>query len=133
MIHVSVTAEDIAEGVAGDCHSCPVARALIRATKDTEPMVYEHDWSLYLKVWSRSIQAPQKVRDFVNAFDGQPRTIDGLIDTDDPDYTPMEPFGFTLPDQDDPEWQESCCNCGDLFDASELDDEGYCEDCLAKP
>jgi hypothetical protein len=132
MIHVNATAGDIANGTAGDCHSCAVAMALTRSTRDSDAMVYERDWTMYLRVWSRLIVAPYDVRHFVQVFDGQPRTDDNRIDVKHPDYETMEPFAFDLPDQDDPEWQEECYECEDLCDPSDLDDEGYCKDCQAK-
>jgi hypothetical protein len=133
MIKVSVTAEDMDQGIIGDCYECAVALALNRATGDTESMVYEHDFSIYLKVNFRSISAPYEVRSFVHDFDAQPRTEDNHVDTAHPDYEPLKPFDFELPDQDKPEWLEGCQDCGELFEASELGDEGCCEDCRARP
>jgi hypothetical protein len=131
MIPVSVTAQDIAAGVGGDCLLCPVAIALARDTGDAEAIVFEKDWTLRLQVWGRSIVAPSEVRQFVRAFDDQPRKDDGRLDDKDKDYDPPVPFAFELPDQGDPEWEESCYRCEELFDPAELDDEGVCESCLA--
>lgn len=130
MITVNLTAEDIANGIAGDCHRCAVALALTRATKDDEAMVYDSEWTIHLSVWGRSITAPYEVRHFTHEFDGQPRTEAGRIDTNHRDYKPMDPFDFELPDQDDPEWEQECYECGESFDPSDLDDEGYCKECL---
>lgn len=114
MIHVTITAADIAVGERRECYSCPVALALARATGDEEANVYERDWFLWLEAWGRSIRAPEVVRDFVRRFDD--------------DETP-EPFAFSLPDQTDPAWQERCCRCDELFPPAELDDTGVCEEC----
>jgi hypothetical protein len=129
MIHVKVTADDIAAGVAGDCARCPVALALVRSTGDNEVLIYERDWELWIEVWGRHILAPHNVREFIRAFDRQPRTDDGHLDTDQLGCIPPGPFKFELPDIQDPKWQERCYYCEELFDPEELDDEGVCDDC----
>lgn len=131
VIRARITAKDIASGVAGNCHSCPVAISLDRATGDTEAMVYERDWQMHLRVHGRVILAPYEVAKFVRDFDDMPRTDDGRIDTTAEAYGDRpKPFAFILPSLDDPEWKEECYGCEQLFDASELDDEGYCGECL---
>jgi hypothetical protein len=114
MIHVSVTAEDIAAGKAGDCYRCPVAIALARVTGDRESHVYGQDWMMWIDVGGRTIQAPYEVEEFVRGFD---------------DRKSPGPFDFELPDLDDPAWRERCCRCEELFAPSELDDEGVCPEC----
>lgn len=131
-IAVRVTKAHIANGEAGDCFKCAVALALAKATGDDEANVYENDWTMYLHVWSRHIVAPYEVRQFVYDFDGQPRREDGRIDLDDEQCEPPKPFAFTLPPLSDPEWQERCYQCEELFDPSELDDEGVCKACLGE-
>ena len=131
-IKVSVTAEDILEGVCGDCHRCAVALALSRASGDDEANVYERDWTLYLEVHGRHIPAPFEVSQFVRTFDSQPRTDGGAVDFDAVDCEPPSPFDFELPPFDGGDWQERCYHCEELFDDEELDDEGICKECLAK-
>lgn len=129
-IRARVTKADIADGKPGDCLKCAVALALNRATGDGEAMVVERDWAMCVKVWSRYIVAPYEVRRFVYHFDGWPRTEDGRLDMAvETCEEPPKPFGFTLPSQDSPEWEEECRGCETLFGPSELDGEGYCEDC----
>lgn len=128
-LRARVTKADIAKGVAGDCLKCAVSLALNRATGDTDVMVYERDWTMYLKVWSRHIIAPYEVRSFVHEFDGQPRRDDGRLDLKNKECEPPKPFAFTLPPLSSSEWEEECCGCEELFAPSELDDEGCCEGC----
>jgi hypothetical protein len=54
----------------------------------------------------RHILAPHNVREFIRAFDRQPPTDEGHLDTD----------------------QVECYYCEELFDPEELDDEGVCEE-----
>ncbi len=129
MIQVSVSEDDIREGIAGDCHRCAVSLALTRATGDTEANVYVDDWLHYIEIGGRHVLAPPEVTAFVVQFDRQPRGEDGRIDASHRDYRPPDPFDFELPDQGDPEWKERCYKCEELFDASDLDDEGVCGDC----
>lgn len=127
---VSVTAAHIAAGKAGDCSRCPVALALTEATGDTEASVSEVEWELRINVHGRTILPPGEVRQFVRDFDDQPRREDDrTLDTAHKDYRPPEPFEFELPALDDPEWQEHCYCCEEIFDVAELDDEGVCEEC----
>lgn len=132
MILVEVSAADIADGVAGDCFLCPVAIALNRATGDTAANVNEATWDLRIEVSGRSIPAPRKVRDFVYAFDAQPRDPHNRLDIYHADYDPPAPFTFELPDLSDPEWEEKCYVCEQPFDPSELDDDGCCGECRDK-
>lgn len=127
---VCMTESDIREGLAGNCHRCPVALATARATGG-EVMVFEDgDCRLWIEVDGRGIPAPPVVRDFVRAFDDQPRDIvDGSLDLRDPGCKPPAPIEFTLPDSSDPRWKLQCQYCGCRFDADELDDDGSCEDC----
>jgi hypothetical protein len=132
MIRVEVTAGDIAAGEGGDCFRCAAALALQRATGDDHANVYERDCVLYVEAWSRHLVAPYELKKFVWDFDDLPRCPDGTPDTADPEYLAPAPFGVELPDQSDPEWQEQCYGCEDLFDAAELDDEGRCASCAAE-
>jgi hypothetical protein len=129
---VTVSEKHIREGVAGNCHRCPVALAILEAIgdRDCDPMLLEVEWEPYLVVWGRYLRAPQKVRDFLYAFDsffrnsrGEPKLPKKL--TDD-----LAPFTFSLPSQSDLQWEESCYRCERLFDPSELDEDGVCEECL---
>ena len=116
MICVSVTAEDIANGIARDCYCCPGALAINRAIPGSDANIYR--FGLYSLLWIEAnglhIRAPQELQDFAPAFDvGQK----------------VEPFAFELPDQDGSEWRRACRECRDLFDRTELDDEDICEEC----
>lgn len=132
-IVVAVTEEDIRGSEAGDCFRCAVAKSLHRCTGDDHANVYERDWIMYLEVWSRHIVAPIEVREFVENFDAQPRQA-GSKSPRLPALLPEEvgPFTFELPPQTDPEWQERCTDCEELFASAELDDEGYCPECHAE-
>lgn len=79
---ISVTQEDINEGTPQDCWSCPIARAVQRATG--------FDWvevdGMYVEaggVPQKSCELPAEARRFVNKFD------DGRY---------VEPFDFFLPE-----------------------------------
>jgi hypothetical protein len=129
-IKVNVTVADIRAGIADNCHLCPIALALHRATKDDHARVSQLDYDLGIYVWAGVIPAPYQVRRFVMAFDdlhhrnaGKPKLPKRLKGTD------FEPFSFEIPDIDSPEWKEECCECEHPFDRSELDDEGRCEEC----
>jgi hypothetical protein len=135
---VKVTKRLIRQGRACDCYFCPVAEALQHATKDEEASVVSRDWQLYLHVWGRYMLAPFEVTAFVHAYDDL--NPSGPVDPWDrrlgympavPKILPKElsPFMFEIPDMNDPEWQEECHQCEQLFDAKELDDEGYCLEC----
>lgn len=134
MIKVSVTAEDIAEGRAGNCHDCPVALAVLRAVgdTDTEVSVYDHDWVTYIQVGGRCIPAPHRVAAFISQFDMQPRLKDMRANRADPKYKVLLPFDFDLPGDDDPDWREHCYHCNELFEPAALDGEGVCKGCLAE-
>jgi hypothetical protein len=130
--HVRVTAEHIRTGLAGDCLRCAVALALDAATGDDECMVAEKDWTFHLCVWGRWIVAPPEVRRFVDAIDGLDREEDERpILPEKLEGSDLAPFAFTLPPLTDPEWQEECYGCEQLFDANELDEEGFCPECRA--
>lgn len=130
---VRVTAKDIRTGVPGDCFLCAVARALQRATGDSEANVYESSFVVYLQVWSRHIVAPLEVRRFSREFDGLDRTRGGRARLPKPDDYPqlehVRPFTFELPPLSDPAWREACSCCEELCDAAALDDEGVCPEC----
>jgi hypothetical protein len=132
-IRARVTTNDIRAGIAGDCHSCPGALALSRATKDTEPRISERGYDgLFVCVWGQWLEAPWELREFVRAFDALERGEDGKptlpakLDGD------LAPFSFELPPLGSPPWKEECYCCENLFDPGELDDEGYCPDCVTK-
>jgi hypothetical protein len=129
MVRVIVTEEDIAAGIGGNCHRSPVAIAMARDTGDSEANVHEQDWMLRVEVWGRSMLAPYKVRKFVREFDALPRTEDGRLDDSNKDFVMPKPFKFELPEIQHPDWEERCYRCEELFDPSELDDEGTCEEC----
>lgn len=132
MITVEVTEADIRAGVAESCKNCPVAIATARATGE-ECMVYSRDHVLHLLVAHLNIEAPHSVRRFVRHFDDL-----GMMAEDESSVVPavlpedVQPFAFEIPDLKDPEWKDSCYRCEELFEASELDDEGYCKECLDK-
>jgi hypothetical protein len=129
VMQVCVTLDDIADGLIGDCYRCPVALALARATGDREANVYDDGGGIWLEVWGRVIEPPHEVWVFVREFDALPRTEDRHPNVVHVDYRQPEPFAFTVPDLDDPKWRECCSCCGDLFDPSELDDDGLCAEC----
>jgi hypothetical protein len=122
---ITVTTDDIKQGVAGDCARCPVAIALNRAFMEKgqsafiyspEARVVEIDWELHLEVWGRYIQAPDSVDTFVRRFDGHAQE-------------PATPISFVLPEFHTQWWKEKCTDCEELFGATELDGEGICEVC----
>lgn len=128
-IRVQVTRELIADGVGGDCYRCPVSFAVQSATGDLDANVFDHDSLIHIEVNGLVIRAPQEVQRFVWGYDALPRDEDDRPDPTHPDYEPPEPFAFDLPGQDDPAWQVRCDSCGSLVDRSEVDMDGYCEDC----
>lgn len=78
-VTVSVTADDIRNGIREDCHWCPVARALTRTFG--EPWVAQRD-SLRQEVeTARIVRSPRAVTDFIVNFDYR---------------WPVAPFTFTL-------------------------------------
>jgi hypothetical protein len=82
MTTISVTAEHIAKGVAGDCELCPVALAILDAFPDLMYISVGLDNIIVGPRGARTvIDAPLEVRAFIEVFDG---TGDG------------EPFTFTL-------------------------------------
>lgn len=130
---VRVTAKDIRSGIAGDCFRCAVALAVQRATGDAEANVFEdYSWTLRIEAWSRSVAAPCDVRFFTYNFDGLLRkrtnraVLPARLEGD------VAPFSFTLPADDDPEWDERCYRCEHFCKAEDLDDEGVCDECNAK-
>lgn len=126
---VHVGAKDIRAAEAGDCFRCAVARAMQRATGDSEARVVEADWQLRLVVWGRLIVAPDDVRAFVRELDGLPRTRKNRPRLPKKLVEPVAPFTFELPAWSDPEWEEECQGCEQLFAPGDLDDDGYCEEC----
>lgn len=117
-MRVRVTKADIRDGQANDCWTCPVARALQRATLDESANVYQHDWQIYLEVGCRSILAPERVAQWVRRFDNE-EVGDRLT--------------FDLPPFDSPDWLEKCQHCGTPCDAESRDEDGFCEDCQQPP
>lgn len=75
-VEISVTAEDIANGIPGDCRFCPVAQAIRRQV----PGGFVHAFTDTL--WTSDVTAttPQEVADFIRAFDRD---------------EPVAPFTFT--------------------------------------
>lgn len=131
---VTVSEKLIREGIAGSCHRCPVVMAIIEAVGDSscEPMVVERDWSFRLCVWGRYLLAPCEVRQFVYALDSLGRKKNGAAKLPRKLTGDLAPFTFTLPSITDPEWEEACYGCEELFDPSDLDGEGMCPECLEK-
>jgi hypothetical protein len=128
---IRVRASDIAAGIAGECHGCPVAIALQRATKDSEASVTQINFVLYLCVWSQYIVAPVEVREFVLRFDSIRRNEDDqrpLIKSLPPAKRP-KPIIFEVPEIGASEWRERCYGCDELRDPEELDAEGICREC----
>jgi hypothetical protein len=128
---IRVTTQDIRRGVACDCFNCPVAEALQRATKDRESRIVSHDWNLMIVVNGRWLLADDAVADFVHAFDDLSPRRNEAHRPELPKRLPpnIRPFTFTIPPLDDPEWQEECYGCEELFAPAELDDQGYCTNC----
>jgi hypothetical protein len=109
---IRVQERDINEGQTGEMFHCAVAKAAQRDLGDNEAHVFEDDYELCLEAHSRMIQLPAEAAAFVRAFD---------------DGETVAPLAFELPNY--AEWKESCCNCGHWFDPSELDGEGFCDQC----
>ena len=130
MLTVRVTKDDIRRGVAGDCDACAVALAASRAT-DEECGVQTIDWELHLRVNCFYIQVPFHVAAFVRQFDDWPRCPDDTLKLLPQLPLGLQPFSFEIPDLTSDEWRELCWKCGDLFDQSELDEEGCCEACTS--
>lgn len=126
---VHVTDSHIRAAIPGDCLRCAVALALDDATDDKECMIVEKEWTLYLVVWGRYLVAPERVRRFVSEYDGLERMESGCARLPRELQPEVAPFDFELPPINDPAWEESCYRCEELFSPTELDDEGYCEDC----
>lgn len=127
---VRVTAKHIRNGIAGDCMKCAVSLAMDDATDDKECMVVEIDWILHLKVWSRYIVAPERVRHFVRRYDGLNRKEGGCpVLPRKLTASEVAPFEFSLPPFSSPRWREECYRCEKLCDPKELDDEAYCPEC----
>lgn len=125
MITVDVTEADIREGEAASCEACPVAIALSRATGG-EGRVFSPDFDLAIGVDHLCMPAPQAVRRFVVAFDH----FMGDEEDDLPALPPeIAPFSFTIPDLNDPSWEEQCYGCSRLRDPAHLDAEGLCKAC----
>jgi hypothetical protein len=83
-ITVSVTHDDIAKGVAADCHLCPVARAVIRALPGVPELSVGSMWLYRDGAPLRGQQMcslPLAAVDWIEEFDG---------------HNPVEPFEFVL-------------------------------------
>lgn len=128
-VTVQVTLEDMRQAEAGECFRCAVARALQRATGDSEANVYEDDFNVRLEAHGRSIVAPVAVRLFVWALDDLDRDEHGRPVLEFPLEEELLPPTFVLPDYSDPDWRERCARCGGYVQAGELDDEGHCSEC----
>jgi hypothetical protein len=128
---VKVSQTAIRTGIAGDCYRCPIVRAVQRVTSDDEARIVERDWEYFLCVWGRWIELPEPAMSFVVAFDRLDRKKSNRVNL--PDLVPrdLQPFTFELPPLDSLEWRAECYRCEQLFAAEELDEEGYCGECLA--
>ena len=84
-IQVNVTANDIALGIEDDCHYCPVARAIARATglKCDQVAVCTEQIDFMDCKPLESAGTPDKVGNFICEFDG-----DGALS--------VQPFNFEL-------------------------------------
>jgi len=68
-IPLSITLEDIADGIRRDCHECPVALAMIRAGC-AEVQVGPY-WMIFTFHGSHKIITPFTLAQFMNAFDAR--------------------------------------------------------------
>lgn len=71
VVSVEITAEDIAQGIEGDCEACPVARALGRATGDGVSV--DSDVIVFHGRHARqhfSMNTPKEFAIFITRFDG---------------------------------------------------------------
>lgn len=79
-LKINVTAEDIAEGIPGNCANCPIALAALRAIVALGFDAYV-TVDKYLKVYANPIgiklaqfQLPARALDFIVAFDSRVKT-----------------------------------------------------------
>ncbi len=84
---VNVTAQDIATGVTGDCHLCPIARAIQRELL-LGMRVSVGGWEV--RIWASSDPA-----DFVGVFT-LPETASRFIGMFDEQEEVVRPFSFQL-------------------------------------
>jgi hypothetical protein len=139
VIQVEVTQEEIANGIVGDPDACPVVLAIKRTFQGELKPPLELEVSADRKdieVNGHVIATPESVAEFIGNFDNLPQLAEN--EDDSPNYRPdptseefaaLQPFSFPLPDFSDPSWKERCNKCGDIFYRTDLDDEGYCEEC----
>jgi hypothetical protein len=129
---VKVLAKRIRKGIAGDCHGCPVAKAILETLSERhcEPQLVDIEWVTYVVVWGRYLPAPAAVREFMWAFDSLPRTKAGRAKLPKKLAGDLAPFSFTLPPFESGDWLDSCSRCGRVFEESELNGDGACHDCL---
>jgi len=87
---IQITAEDIAAGVPGDCGKCPIALAVRRAFKYTDPEdsiavgTEELEFDPYhMAVFGLTVTLPDAAVDFIRKFDYPEEYLPG-------------PFEFTL-------------------------------------
>lgn len=121
---ITVTAEDISQGVPGNCFSCPVALAMERAYGNDccGANVYSSLDGIRVEVFGQSTPAPPEVIQFVLEFDKAKKLK----------RPKFQPFTFDLPDDNDPAWHEKCYECEELFPTAQLDDDALCKSCAAK-
>jgi hypothetical protein len=81
-VHVSVTADDIDNGIRRDCWKCPVALALWRATGVKWKV--NNYIAFPLGDWDRQVHFPSKVIKFIAEFDAHtfPRPMEFDIEFD---------------------------------------------------
>lgn len=79
---VEVTQEDIDDGSPGDCHLCPIARALARMHGQSPEVsdFFVHDARVVIRDGGHII-LPEVATEFIKRFDG---------------WQPVQPFSFDL-------------------------------------
>ncbi len=85
-MRIDVTAEDIQNGVQGDCEYCPVARAVERRTGAKARVEYG-----VIEGQVRAVKMPDSVLRFIKRFDALEVSGDARL-------LYIEPFSFDLPD-----------------------------------
>jgi hypothetical protein len=132
-IVVRVTEQHIRDSEPGNCFRCAAAIAVAAATGDDQSNVYEKFGLTYIETHSLHVIAPVEVRRLVRALDDLDRYTKGprkgraKLPKKLPDE--LAPVEFELPAWDDPEWQEQCCQCEELFAPANLDGDGFCSEC----
>jgi hypothetical protein len=115
MIKVSVTQEDINNGIPRDAFGCPVVLAIKRATSSTSVEVDGE----FIIVDERRVTAPCSVDAFVTDFDGTSLRVKPVV----------AEFVFELPDQNSPDWTVRCASCNEYVPAADLNEDGLCSVC----